>query len=212
MERMGKPDKENSSGEEQGKQKKKFPRVEKRREKIKKNILELAKKKFANENPYIVKFETFAEEVEISRASLYSYFDSKEEILEEILKPVLEELIEKYEILLKNLKNETPLQIIENLIEILIQAKEHHQLSLVVLSKLLELNDHVLTQNPLYHRMLEVQQTILEKIEKELKFPKEVASQLLVKCGLSLINLLFGFGLPESRKLLKETIKKLISK
>ncbi len=209
MEKLGKFDRDSypfSSSE----QKRKFPRVEKRREKIRNLILEIAKKKFSTENFYSVKFESFAEEVEISRASLYSYFASKEEIIYEIVKYVLEDWIIKYELLLKNSNELTHKQLIENFIDIFVEIWEKHQSSVIVTQNFLDLDLDKGKISGLYNKLIELKFKILEKFEKELRFPKEITSKILLKCAFSLIRMLSE--LPEGREHFRESIKKLIFK
>lgn len=208
MDKFGKIEEEESSSVTQEKAKRKLPRVERRREKIKKNILEISKNKFASSHPYLVKFETIAEEAEISRATLYSYFDSKEDIIYEIVKPVLEDLIIKYESLLKDINKLSTNQVIERLSEIFIHLWENHQISLVVANKVLDMKKGRL--EGLYNRMLELKLKILEKIEKDLKFPKEKIYELLLNIVVPMLKISLDFQ--DGKKLFKDTLKKIIAK
>lgn len=208
MDKAGKIEEEGSSSVIQEKTKRRLPRVERRREKIKKNILEISKNKFASSHPYLVKFETIAEEAEISRATLYSYFDSKEDIIYEIVKPVLEELIIKYEFLLKDISKLSTNQIIDRLSEIFIHLWKNHQLSLVVANKILDMEKEKL--EGLYNRMLELKLKILEKIEKDLKFPKEKIYELLLNIVVPMLKILLE--IQDGEKIFKDTLKKIIVK
>lgn len=94
--------------------KRRLPRVERRRELTRKRILEIATRRFVDVGLDRVRLEDVADEADISRATLYSHFASKEEILREVIRPVLEELSR----VMKEKKAGTPQQGLDNLIEI----------------------------------------------------------------------------------------------
>jgi AcrR family transcriptional regulator len=94
--------------------KRRLPRVERRRERARKRILEIATERFVDVGLDRVRLEDVADEADISRATLYSHFASKEEILREVIRPVLEELIKA----MKEKKAGTAQQGLDNLIEV----------------------------------------------------------------------------------------------
>lgn len=210
MEKIGKYSKDTFSSTNTEQRKRKFPRVEKRREKIKNIIIEIAKRRFSIENFYTVKFESIAEEAEISRASLYSYFNSKEDIIYEIIKPVLEDWIVKYELLLKNSNELTHKQVIEKFIEIYLELWEHHETSVIITQNFFDLNLEKSKILGLYNKLIELKLKLLGKIEKEIRFPKEIASKILLKCTFSLIRILVD--IPGGKDYFRESIKKLVFK
>lgn len=99
-------------------------RIGRRRTKTRRHIIETALDLFIEKGIRGISFDQIAEQSDISRGTLYSYFSNKEELVEEILKPVLIEAagsvasltdlpafeaIEKFLILLLNLwKNYQP--------------------------------------------------------------------------------------------------------
>jgi len=170
MEKMKKFNTTEGSQEFQSKEeetKRKLPRVEKRRKRIRKHILEIATKRFALEGPDRVRLEEVADEADISRATLYSHFPSKDAIIYEIIKPVLEELIEEYEKLLKEIDSLKSEQVLNRLTDIFINLWEHHQFSLLLAQKVLDMDLGEL--KPLYDKMLELKIKILSKFEEEKK-------------------------------------------
>lgn len=170
MEKMKKFNTTEDCQESQAKEeetKRKLPRVEKRRQRIRKHILEIATKRFALEGPDRVRLEEVADEADISRATLYSHFPSKDAIIYEIIKPVLEELIEEYEKLLKEIDSLKAEQVLNRLTDIFINLWEHHQFSLLLAQKVLDMDPGEL--KPLYDKMLELKIKILSKFEEEKK-------------------------------------------
>ncbi len=188
--------------------KRKLPRVEKRRQRIRKQILEIATKRFALEGPDRVRLEEIADEADISRATLYSHFPSKDAIIYEIIKPVLEELIEKYEELLKKIDTSKSEQVINILTDIFIHLWEHHQLSLLLAQKVLDMDPGEL--KPLYERMLELKLKILSKFEEEkkLKLPKEIAFQVILNTLIPMLRFILPH--PDGKKLFKSSFKGLL--
>lgn len=88
--------------------------MERRRERARKRILEIATKRIVEVGLDRVRLGDVADEADISRATLYSHFASKEEILVEVVRPVLEELIKA----MKEKKAGTALQGLDNLIDV----------------------------------------------------------------------------------------------
>lgn len=119
-------DRRNSNSEKQ--KKRRLPRVERRRERTRKRIMEIGAEKFALEGLSQVKLELIADEADISRATLYSHFASKEEILREIIRPVLDELARN----LKDKKASNSGQGLENVIEVFIDMWDEHGTALIL--------------------------------------------------------------------------------
>ncbi len=196
----------NTNQEEQNKRK--LPRVEKRRIKIRKQILDIATKRFALEGPENVKLEEIADEADISRASLYSHFPSKDALIYEIIKPVLEELIQKYENLLKEIHKQKIDIVFDRLTDIYITLWENHQLALLLAQRILEMNPGEL--KTLYDKILELKMQILSKFEKEkkLKLPKEVSFKIILYTLIPLLR--YILPLSDGKKLFKQTLKDLL--
>lgn len=119
-------DRRNSNSEKQ--KKRRLPRVERRRERTRKRIMEIGAEKFALEGLSQVKLELIADEADISRATLYSHFASKEEILREIIRPVIDELARN----LKEKKATNSNQGLENIIEVFTDMWDEHGTALVL--------------------------------------------------------------------------------
>jgi AcrR family transcriptional regulator len=209
MERLLKKDPKLASNEmESDESKRKLPRVAKRRIKIRKLILDIATKRFALEGPENVRLEDVADEADISRATLYSHFPSKDAIIYEIIKPVLEELIKEYEKLLKDIDNLKVEQIFNQLVDIYINLWENYELALILAQKVLDMEPGEL--KPLYERMLELKLKILSKLEKEkkLRLPKEIAFNVLLNTLIPLLR----YILPnqDGKKLFRSTLKGLL--
>jgi len=211
MEKMKKFNTTEDCQESQAKEeetKRKLPRVEKRRQRIRKHILEIATKRFALEGPDRVRLEEVADEADISRATLYSHFPSKDAIIYEIIKPVLEELIEEYEKLLKEIDSLKAEQVLNRLTDIFINLWEHHQFSLLLAQKVLDMDPGEL--KPLYDKMLELKIKILSKFEEEkkLKLPKEIAFQVILNTLIPLLRFILPH--PDGKKLFKASFKGLL--
>ncbi len=188
--------------------KRKLPRVEKRREKLKNKIIEVAGKHFAFKNIETVRLEEIAEEVDISRATLYSFFDSKDHLLEEIVKPILEELILFYEELLKKEKVYTD-KILESLVTIYFELWMRYEYRFFVLNKMWETNRSSLKN--LIIKFHDLNLSLFEKIEKKyLKFPKENSVQIFIFTIIPILR--FLKDLPEGSSKVSETIKNLLIK
>lgn len=109
-------------------EKRRLPRVERRRERTRKRIMEIGAQLFVDEGLSQVKLELIADEADISRATLYSHFASKEEILREIIRPVLDELARN----LKDKKSTNLNQGLENVIEVFIDMWDEHGSALIL--------------------------------------------------------------------------------
>lgn len=121
-------DKKGGSVIETGKAKRRLPRVERRRERARKRILEIAARRFVEVGLEAVRLEDVADEADISRATLYSHFASKEEILREIIRPVLEELIR----LMKEKKAGSAQQGFDHLVDVYTGMWDDHSTALIL--------------------------------------------------------------------------------
>lgn len=117
-----------STAGEGGKLKRRLPRVERRRERARKKILEISARRFAEVGLDRVRLEDVADEADISRATLYSHFASKEEILQEIIRPVLDELAKQ----MKEKKAASAPQALDNLIDIYSSMWDEHATALIL--------------------------------------------------------------------------------
>ncbi|GIX42476.1 MAG: hypothetical protein KatS3mg129_2209 [Leptospiraceae bacterium] len=208
MEKMIRKKTEQIQGTNEEESKRKLPRVEKRRKRIRKLILEIATKRFALEGPENVRLEEVADEADISRATLYSHFPSKDAIIYEIIRPVLEELIEEYEKLLKEIDKLKSEQVFNQLVEIYINLWNNHELALLLAQKVLDMEPGEL--KPLYDRMLELKLKILSKFEKEkkLKLPKEIAFQVMLNTLIPMLRFIVPHK--DGKKLFKSSLKGLL--
>lgn len=208
MEKITKNKYNSINKESEDENKRKLPRVEKRRIRIKKHILEVATKKFALEGPENVRLELIADEVDISRASLYSFFSSKDELIFEIIKPVLEELIKNYEEIVKNLNKLKTDDVFDKLVELYISLWENYELAMLLAQRVLDMDPGSL--KPLYERMLELKLQILTKFEKEkrLKLPKEVAFKVLLNILIPLLR--FILPAKDGKKLFRSTLQSIL--
>lgn len=200
--------KENQLDNNESSTKRVLHRVAKRRQRVRNKILEIATKRFAIEGPDNVKLEGIADEADISRATLYSHFASKDEIIYEIIKPVLEEIIQKYEMIIKDLDKLSTGEIFDELSDFYIHLWENYELALLLAQKILEKKPYNLL--PLYDRMLELKRKILQKFEKEkkLKFPIDNTYDIILS---TLVPLLKNIApLQNGKKLFKSTLKNML--
>ncbi|MCS7204534.1 MAG: TetR/AcrR family transcriptional regulator [Leptospiraceae bacterium] len=208
MEKIMNDKKENQLDNNESSTKRVLHRVAKRRQRVRNKILEIATKRFAIEGPDNVKLEGIADEADISRATLYSHFASKDEIIYEIIKPVLEEIIQKYEMIIKDLDKLSTGEIFDELSDFYIHLWENYELALLLAQKILEKKPYNLL--PLYDRMLELKRKILQKFEKEkkLKFPIDNTYDIILS---TLVPLLKNIApLQNGKKLFKSTLKNML--
>jgi AcrR family transcriptional regulator len=66
------------------------PRVQRRRAADRERILRVAARRFAAAGPENVRLDEVAQEADVARGTLYSHFPSKQELLQEVLRPALE--------------------------------------------------------------------------------------------------------------------------
>jgi len=126
MEKTTASDRRKAAGEPT--RKRRLPRVERRRERARRRILDIATERFAATGLDQVRLEDIADEADISRATLYSHFASKDEILRELVRPVLEELIR----LMKEKKPASSAQAIDSLVEVYTTMWDQHSVGLVL--------------------------------------------------------------------------------
>lgn len=189
-------------------QKRVLPRVLKRRKRVREKLLEIASQRFALEGPENVRLEDIADEADISRATLYSHFNSKEEIIYEIIKPILETLIHRYSDLLGKLNRLSSDEILEELAEIYIYLWDNYKLGLLLAQRVLFQKFQRL--EPDYGKMLKLKMEILSKLEneKKLRFPKESVFEIMLHTLVPLLR--FIVPLENGRKLFKNTLRGLL--
>jgi AcrR family transcriptional regulator len=107
-------------------------RIGRRRSKTRQHIIETALDLFIEKGIRGISFDQIAEQSDISRGTLYSHFSNKEELVEEILKPVLIEAAGS----VAALTEWPPLVAIDKLLNLLLDLWKNYQTTLLLIYKL----------------------------------------------------------------------------
>jgi AcrR family transcriptional regulator len=94
------------------------PRVQRRQERTRQSILDAATERFSKKSVGTVSVEEIIEAADVSRGTFYKLFKHKEEVLSEILRP----LIELYGAKLAAIESTDPWEIIDQIIDVYIQV------------------------------------------------------------------------------------------
>lgn len=94
------------------------PRVQRRQERTRQSIIDAATERFAEKSIGTVSVEEIIEAADVSRGTFYKLFKSKEEVLSEILQPMME----LYGAKLAAIDSTDPREIIDQIIDVYVQV------------------------------------------------------------------------------------------
>jgi AcrR family transcriptional regulator len=197
-------DKKGAAGEVRVKRR--LPRVERRRARTRQRILEISTERFVKYGMERIRLEDVADEADISRATLYSHFASKEEILRELVRPVFEELIR----LMKEKKSQSSQQGLDSLIDVYISMWDQHGAALTLALRYIFHDPGDLAE--LVSKIQSQTDSILRPLHAEgmLRLKTDLSRNAFIQTIIVLLDVLKGESNREA--LLRESIRALILK
>lgn len=135
-------------------------RIGRRRSKTRQHIIETALKLFVDNGIRGISFDQIAEQSDISRGTLYSHFSNKDELVGEILKPVLVDAAGSVAFLI----DLPAMEAIENLLILLLNLWKNYQTTFMLIYKLnrAEMGDLAALHDDFLEKIIQ----LFEKIER----------------------------------------------